>query len=217
MRACVVDKNADAKAKDGEYALKSVNKNDVRVVVASSLLARKSDGREPSGCVARARLRPGASPPDPRPAQLIARRDLRRAIRAIKRINSEVESLRKLSPHQNICSLIDTMQTSDYVHLVLERADSDVCARPPRRRHRARAVLAAPLDPPDDTRAPRRGARARAPGTFWYEGPLPEVEALHVTKQPPARSRTATPTTSRTETSSPRTCRSSGGGTASAA
>ena len=38
VRACVVDKNADAKAKDGEYALKSVNKNDVRVVVASSLL-----------------------------------------------------------------------------------------------------------------------------------------------------------------------------------
>ena len=36
VRACVVDKNADAKAKDGEYALKSVNKNDVRVVFASS-------------------------------------------------------------------------------------------------------------------------------------------------------------------------------------
>ena len=37
VRACVVDKNADAASgKDGEYALKSVNKNDVRVVVASS-------------------------------------------------------------------------------------------------------------------------------------------------------------------------------------
>ena len=77
--------------------------------------------------------------------QIIGKRDLRRAIRAIKRIGLEVEALRALSPHENINGLVDALHTPDNVHLVLERADSDLYD--------------------------------------WYEGPVSEVEARHVTGQ----------------------------------
>jgi hypothetical protein len=81
----------------------------------------------------------------PPAAQITAKRDLRRAIRAIKRIGLEVEALRALSPHKNINGLVDALHTPDNVHLVLERADSDLYD--------------------------------------WYEGPVSEVEARHVTGQ----------------------------------
>ena len=87
------------------------------------------------------------------------------------------------------------MQTTDYVHLVLERADSDLCARSSPHPSPSPAARA-----PVPTRAslvlsrPTLRAHARArdlalaplpspPRYDWYEGPLPEVEALHVTKQ----------------------------------
>jgi serine/threonine protein kinase len=47
-------------------------------------------------------------------------------VRAIKRIGLEVEALRELSPHENINRLVDALHTPDFVHLVLERADSDL-------------------------------------------------------------------------------------------
>ena len=81
--------------------------------------------------------------------QIIGKRDLRRAIRAIKRIGLEVEALRALSPHENINGLVDTLHTPEYVHLVLERGDTDLYD--------------------------------------WYDGPVSEAEARHVTGQ--ARSR----------------------------
>ena len=66
-------------------------------------------------------------------------------MRAIKRIGLEVEALRELSPHGNINGLVEALHTPDFVHLVLERADSDLYD--------------------------------------WYEGPVPETEARHVTGQ----------------------------------
>ena len=55
-----------------------------------------------------------------------AKRDLRRAIRAVTRMGLEVEALTKLSPHPSICGLIAALHTPEYIHLVMERADYDL-------------------------------------------------------------------------------------------
>ena len=55
-----------------------------------------------------------------------AKRDLRRAIRAVTRIGLEVEALNALSPHPSICGLIAALHTPEFIHLVMERADYDL-------------------------------------------------------------------------------------------
>ena len=58
--------------------------------------------------------------------RLLKNKDARRAIRAIKRVNTEIEALVCLSPHTNINGLMEVIHGRRYINYVLERASTDL-------------------------------------------------------------------------------------------
>lgn len=59
-------------------------------------------------------------------SKLLKNKDVRRAIRAIKRVNTEIQALSCLSPHKNINNLMEVIHGKKYINYVLERANTDL-------------------------------------------------------------------------------------------
>ncbi|KAJ1456955.1 kinase-like domain-containing protein [Pelagophyceae sp. CCMP2097] len=59
-------------------------------------------------------------------ARLNQHSDVRRRIRSIKRVDSEIDAMRRLSGSPHVCALFEAYHTAQYIYLVLERCGGDL-------------------------------------------------------------------------------------------